>query len=274
MRKLLIVLAIQFCLPACSALLARLSPSAGAWHLEIYTVLINTAFFGFALALLPKRWPWMVGMVGLIVAYALVWLPDYLAKHPQALAPLRQHFVQEYFEYLICTAGGVGLVCGFLFQDYALVSEMPAEQWGNAAPHWQWRLPDLLWATGLVAFATLGIMSYYRYRPPVPDDFESLFVLSGGDYAYAAIGLPFFFYVLRPGMSWRWLAWWGLGFLAVVVLVQPFLASLTSWFNWLFFAISILLLALGSALLYRWAGLRIVDYKTRSFWAYERPGKR
>ncbi len=274
MQKLLIVLAIQFCLPACSALLARLSPSAAAWHLEIYAVLVNTAMFGFALGLLPKRWPWIVGMLGLIAAYALAWLPAYLAKQPTGLTVLPDHFVWPYFEYLACTAAGVGLVCGFLFQDYALVSELPAEQWGHAAPHWQFRLPDLFWATGLIAFVTLGLISYYRFRPAPPEDFDDLFVLSGGDYVYALLGLPFFYYVLRPGMNWRWLAWWGLGMLLAVLVLQPTLAYFGAGLDWLFFVASLALLGLGSALLYRWAGLRIVDYKTRNFWAYERPGKR
>lgn len=269
MQKLLIVLAIQFCLPACSALLARLSPRAAAWHLEIYVVLINAAFFGFAMGLLPKRWPWFVGMGALFAAYAGIWLPAYLQTNTFNYTP---YGGWAYFEYLLCTALGVALVCGFLFQDYALVCELPAEQYGRTAPHWQFRLPDLFWATGLVAFAALGIITYYRYDRQPPQD--ELFVLTGGDYVYAALGLPFLYQVLRPNLNWRWLAYWGLGMLAVLIVLQPLISHLTSYLDQLFFVFSLMLLALGSALLYRWAGLRIVDYRTRNFWSFERPGKR
>jgi hypothetical protein len=269
MQKLLIVLAIQFCLPACSALLARLSPRAVAWHLEFYVVLINAAFFGFALGLLPKRGAWIVGIGALFAAYAAVWLPAYLKLNTFNYTP---HQGAAYFEYLGCTALFVALLGGFLFQDYTLVCELPAEQYGKAAAYWQFRLPDLFWATGLVAFAALGIVAYYRYdRQPIDDE---LFVLTGGDYVYAAIGLPFFYYVLRPGMNWRWLACWGVGMLLVLLAIQPLISHLTDYLDHLFFVFSLALLALCSALLYRWAGLRIVDYRTRSFWAFERPGKR
>ena len=272
MQKLLIVLAIQFCLPACSALLARLSPRAAAWHLEIYVVLLNTAFFGFALGLLPKRWPWIAGMVALIAAYAAVWLPDYLAKQPLALSStFLPHPAWAYFEYLGCTAAGVALVGGFLFQDYALVCELPAEQYGKAAAHWQFRLPDLFWATGLVAFAAMGITAYYRYKPA---PLEDLFLLSGGDYVYAALGLPILYQALHPRLNWRRLGYWSAGMLVVLLVLQPLISELTSYLDHLFFIVSLALFALGSALLYRWAGLRIVDYRTRHFWTFERPGKR
>lgn len=275
MQKLLIVLAIQFCLPACSALLARLSPRAAAWQLEIYVVLINAAFFGFAMGMLPKRWPWIAGMGLLFAAYAGVWLPAYLGKNTL------NNYGWENFEYLGYTALGVLLVGGFLFQDYSLVCELPAEQYGAAMPHWRFRLLDLFWVTGLVAFAALGFAAYYRNKHQlVPEEFM---ILSGGDYFYAALGLPFFYQALRPSLNWRRVALWGLGLLAVLVIGHQLMTFLIrprenqiilGFLDHLLFVLSLALLALGSALLYRWAGLRIVDYRTRNFWSFERPGKR
>lgn len=251
MYKLLIVLAIQFCLPWVAQLLDwqfRGSISL-PFHLEIKTLFINAICVACFAGLLRPHSIWMIWMsliFGLLMIYLLFWEDLYHRKyvdynHPEV--PI--HTQIAFFWYAAIFSCVVSMFFSRKLQlSYFTDTILPP----TCTLELQFSLRDLFFATVLLALSMVALpwlknTAHYSY-------YEIIQLLVTTALVYNLIWY-----------RWHW------GRVAIVVSV----VSLVLWFSYpdlsqfdvglleqAIFVCEYLLIAIVSLLLYRWAGFRIV----------------
>lgn len=261
MQKLLIVIAIQFCLPLLAYGIQKWIPWNWVGSLDGLVVVIATVGVGNMLGLLRPRWKWMLSASALILGYWAIWLELKLFElHRTTSFPISDSDYRWYFLKILLQLLSVNFVFGIILSRYLQLVLLNQREKTTPTQLWQFHLRDMLYLTALCA--GLAVTAAFRFQST--DIFENFLGLFGqGDTICMLTALATFYLLLWQNWRWRWIV---LG----LFYISTFLLSIYSDYSSINVTqldqqiqnFSIFLLAIISMLLYRWAGLRIVWRKS------------
>jgi hypothetical protein len=253
MHKLLIVLAIQFCLPRAAMLLRLYIPGDLPHQLGFAVGAIHTASLTCALVMLWPRWHALLLVLLTLVLYWGIWREYYLAGLQQTS---RENYLIQYYKYFCGTALLAGSFALLLFFRQMLLWQPYHKPQPPQKSARQINLADLIYHMALLTMVVGMVSALYREHRLGEQDLTNIFRLK--DFWLLALAMSCYYNLLQPSIRWL-----NVGLSAVVLgglwFVRGFVVGdQETPFESLIFASSSLGFCSLSILLYRYAGFRIV----------------
>lgn len=251
LKKLLIVLAIQFCLPGAAELLHQVVP-ASTWLLPV--VAVHATCIGCALALMWPRWHWMLLTFLLSVAFWQLWLEAYLISQADFFAQFPDlNYTWAYYGSVLNAAVLASLMTLILAYHRQLIWQRTFVPDDPSNAVWRFTSRTLLYYSGIAA---LTVGTTVRLYDPESKD---IWGIALGDLWMIGMTIILFMHLLQGSINCL-----SLGCCFVLMGILWFITYELIWseFTPLHEAATFLGSFLGfctlTVLLYRWAGFRIV----------------
>jgi hypothetical protein len=251
MQKLLIVLAIQFCLPLGAELLHQAVPDS-IWILTV--VVIHAVCIGCALALMWPSWRWMFLAVLLAGVFWAIWLKVYLISQADLIAEFPNYDYTGMYYNLVIRSALLACFTTIVFLYHCQLTWQRTIA-GDARPSsiWQFTSRSFLYYSGLAALTVGAGVGLYN------SETGEVLGIALPDLCMIATTMVMFLHLFQRSINWLslgcglsltgvlWLRSYDGTILEIMTLQERL--SFMGWF---------LEFCTLTVLLYRWAGFRIV----------------